>query len=133
MLSMYDKELIIEIFKNIAWSLDQIVKRFQTIKSSDDFLKDDLGLEKLDSICMQLINIGEALKQIDKLTDAKLFINYPDVDWKKAKGMRDIITHHYFDIDAETVYVVCSERIPDMREVIKKILKDLENNKYNRS
>ncbi|KKR30040.1 MAG: hypothetical protein UT63_C0108G0005 [Candidatus Gottesmanbacteria bacterium GW2011_GWC2_39_8] len=47
--------------------------------------------------------------------------------------MRDIITHHYFDIDAETVYVVCSERIPDMREVIKKILKDLENNKYNRS
>lgn len=82
---------------------------------------------------MQLINIGEALKQIDKLTDAKWFINYPEVDWKKAKGMRDIITHHYFDIDAETVYVVCSERIPDMREVIKKILKDLENNKYNRS
>jgi len=133
MLSMYDKKLIVEILQNIAWSLDQIVKRFQTIESSDDFLKDDLGLEKLDSICMQLINIGEALKQIDKLTDAKLFINYPDVDWKKAKGMRDIITHHYFDIDAETVYVVCSERIPDMREVIKKILKDLENNKYNRS
>ncbi|OFZ54579.1 MAG: antitoxin [Flavobacteria bacterium RIFCSPLOWO2_12_FULL_35_11] len=130
---MYDKKLIVEILQNIAWSLDQIVKRFQTIESSDDFLKDDLGLEKLDSICMQLINIGEALKQIDKLTDAKLFINYPDVDWKKAKGMRDIITHHYFDIDAETVYVVCSERIPDMREVIKKILKDLENNKYNRS
>ena len=126
---MYDKKLIVEILQNIAWSLDQIVKRFQTIESSDDFLKDDLGLEKLDSICMQLINIGEALKQIDKLTDAKLFINYPDVDWKKAKGMRDIITHHYFDIDAETVYVVCSERIPDMKEVIKKILEDLENDK----
>lgn len=124
---MYDKELIIEILKNIVWSLEQIIKRFQTIKSSDDFLKDDIGLERLDSICMQLINIGEALKQIDKLTGEKLLINYSGIDWKKAKGMRDIITHHYFDIDAETVYVVCSEHIPDMKKVIEKILGDLES------
>lgn len=92
---MYDKELVISILKNILWSLEQITKRSQSIQSSKDFLKDDLGLEKLDSICMQLINIGEALKQIDKLTDAKLLARYPEIDWKKAKGMRDIITHHY--------------------------------------
>lgn len=123
---MYDKQLVIEIFKNIAWSLEQISKRFKTIHSSEDFLKDDIGLEKLDSICMQLINIGEALKQIDKLTNANLLKNYPKVDWKKAKGMRDIITHHYFDIDAETVHGACLEHIPEMRKVVKKILKELE-------
>ena len=95
---MYDKELVIDILENIGWSINQIAKRFQTIGSVDDFIKDDNGLEKLDSICMQLINIGEALKQVDKVTDGKLLINYPDIDWKKAKGMRDIITHHYFDI-----------------------------------
>jgi len=124
---MYDKELVIEILKNIAWSIDQIIKRFQTIKSSDDFISDDVGCEKLDSICMQLINIGEALKQIDKLTKNKLLENYPGVDWKKAKGMRDVITHHYFDIDAETVFVVCSEHIPWMNKEIKKILEDFGN------
>jgi len=124
---MYDKGLVIEILKNIAWSIDQITKRFQTIKSSDDFMEDDVGLEKLDSICMQLINIGEALKQIDKLTGNKLLENYPDVDWKKAKGMRDIITHHYFDVDAETVFVVCSEHIPEMNKEIKKILEYFGN------
>lgn len=106
--------------------MDQITKRFQAIKTSDDFIQDDAGLEKLDSICMQLINIGEALKQIDKLTDAKLLINYPDIDWKKAKGMMDIITHHYFDIDTETVFVVCSEHIPEMKSVIEKIRRDLD-------
>ncbi|MBI5402017.1 MAG: DUF86 domain-containing protein [Ignavibacteriae bacterium] len=123
---MHDKELIIEIFTNIAWSLEQISKRFQTIKTSDDFLKDDEGIEKLDSICMQLINIGEALKQIDKLTDARLLLNYSEIDWKKAKGMRDIIAHHYFDVDAEAVFVVCSEHIPEMARVIGIIMDDLK-------
>lgn len=123
---MYDRELVIEILKNIDRSLGQITKRFQIIQSSDDFIKDDVGLEKLDSICMQLINIGEALKQIDKLTNSKLLSNYPDIDWKKAKGMRDIITHHYFGIDAETVYAVCSEHIPDMMRVVSKIIADMQ-------
>ena len=122
---MYDKELVIDILENIGWSINQIAKRFQTIGSVDDFIKDDNGLEKLDSICMQLINIGEALKQVDKVTDGKLLINYPDIDWKKAKGMRDIITHHYFDIDAETVFAVCSKHIPEMKRIIGKILSDL--------
>lgn len=49
-----------------------------------------------------------------------------EMDWKKAKGMRDIITHHYFDIDAETVFVVCSEHVPVMKKVIQKVLNDLE-------
>jgi len=123
---MFDKELLLEDFKNIIWALEQISKRFQAIQSSDDFLKDDNGLEKLDSICMQLINIGEVLKQIDKLTDSKLLVNYPEVDWKKAKGMRDIITHHYFDIDAETIFAVCSEHVPEMKKVMEKILSDQE-------
>ncbi len=122
---MYDRELLIEDLKNIAWALDQIVKRFSVIKSSDDFLKDDIGLEKLDSICMQLINIGEVLKQVDKLTGMELLVNYPEIDWKKAKGLRDIITHHYFDIDAETIYAVCTEHVPLMRQVIGRILVDL--------
>jgi uncharacterized protein with HEPN domain len=123
---MFDKELVIEVLKNIAWSIDQITKRFQVIESSDDFIKNDKGLEKLDSICMQLINIGEALKQIDKLTDGRFLANYAGIDWKKAKGMRDIITHHYFDIDAEAVFVVCSEHIPKMKTTIDKILDDVQ-------
>jgi uncharacterized protein with HEPN domain len=123
---MYEKDLIISIFKNILWSLEQITKRFQYIQSSEDFIKNDTGLEKLDSICMQLINIGEALKEIDKLTEGSIFSKYTEIEWKKAKGMRDIITHHYFDIDEETVFIVCKERIPEMKQVIQKILNDLE-------
>ena len=76
---MYDKELVVSILKNVLWSLEQIARRFQSIQSSVDFLKDDSGIEKLDSICMQLINTGEALKEIDKLTEGSLLSNYPEL------------------------------------------------------
>ena len=58
-------------------------------------------MEKLDAISMQLIAIGEALKNLDKITAESLLPNYSQIDWKKVKGMRDIISHHYFDIDSE--------------------------------
>lgn len=40
-------------------------------------------------------------------------------------GMRDVITHHYFDIDAETVFTVCNEHIPELEEIIRRIKKDI--------
>ena len=124
---MYDRTLVVEILRNIEWALNQILKRLSIIKSSDDFLKDDAGIEKLDSICMQLINIGEMLKQFDKLGASELLERYSGIDWKKAKGMRDIISHHYFDIDAEIVYAVCNDHLPVMSEIIATILQDLDD------
>jgi len=108
------------------YAIEQIQKRFSTIAAPEDFTKDDTGLEKVDSICMQLINIGEVLKQIDKLTSGKLLAEYPEVDWKKVKGLRDIITHHYFDIDAETIFTVCGEHLLPLRVVINRIISSLE-------
>lgn len=75
---------------------------------------------------MQLVNIGEAIKHVDKLTNNNLLIQYTEIDWKNAKGMRDIITHHYFDIDAEIIFNVIREKLPEMKLVLEKINNDLE-------
>jgi len=50
---------------------------------------------------MLLIAIGESLKNIDKMTDGELLLKYPTIKWKKAMAVRDVISHHYFDLDAE--------------------------------
>ena len=34
---------------------------------------------------MQLIAIGESLKNIDKITNKELLEKYPQIDWKGAK------------------------------------------------
>jgi uncharacterized protein with HEPN domain len=123
---MYDKELVLEILRQIQNSINIILKRFSKIKEPDDFVESEEGLEKLDSICMQLIAIGESLKQIDKITDGKFLVNYPQIEWDKAKKMRDIIAHHYFDIDEEIVFNVCQKHLPLMLDVIQKMISDLE-------
>lgn len=118
---MYDKELLIEIIDKIIWSVELIIARCDTIETYEDFLRDDGGLEKLDSICMQFINIGEALKEFDKITSKNLLVKYPEIDWKAAMGLRDIINHHYFDIDAEVVFSTVRYRLPELRDVLVKL------------
>jgi len=88
--SMYDTELVLEILNQIKIGANRIQRRFLKIRSADDFLSTEDGLDKLDAICMMLIATGESLKNLDKITQSDLLIHYPEVDWKGAKGVRDI-------------------------------------------
>ena len=128
---MHDKKLILEILEQIYDSARKVLKRFEAIKSVNDFTDSETGMEKLDAICMQLIAIGEALKNLDKITNDSLLPKYTRIDWKKVKGMRDIISHHYFDIDAEAIYTVCVDHIKVLAQVINEISEDVKEDKFN--
>jgi len=125
---MFDDELVIEILIQIDEAIEIVRSRFSVIDSVGDFLNTPEGLEKLDSICMKLIAIGESAKNIDKCTQRTLLAQYPAVDWKGIKGVRDIISHHYFDLDAEEIFVICETHIPPLHETIKTMITDLKVN-----
>jgi len=40
--------------------------------------------------------------------------------------MRDIISHHYFDIDVEVIFDVCENHFRPLKETIHKMITDLE-------
>jgi uncharacterized protein with HEPN domain len=122
---MYDRELVLEILRQIYQAAQTILKRFEPVKTVSDFTDSPAGMEKLDSICMLLIAIGEALKNLDKTTNKSLLPRFPQVDWSKAKGMRDIISHHYFETDAEVIYDVCKNHIPELAQTINKMIREL--------
>lgn len=115
---MSDPELIAEILAQILEAAGRIERRFLSIQSPDDFLASEDGIDKLDGICMMLIAIGENLKNLDKVTGGQLLSEHPEIDWKGAKGIRDIISHHYFDLNADIVFSVCDERLPGLLEAI---------------
>ena len=123
---MYDKDLAKEILQQIYHAIELILKRFDSIETVGDFINTPEGMEKLDSICMQLIVIGEGLKNFDKVTGNSILRQYPKIEWKKVKGLRDIITHHYIDINAEAIYEICKNKIPLLKETTKTILKEIE-------
>lgn len=52
-------------------------------------------------------------------------IHYPQIPWKHVMGIRDIIVHHYFDVDADEIYRICKEDIMPLYQVIKQIMNDL--------
>ncbi|MDA3946192.1 MAG: DUF86 domain-containing protein [Helicobacteraceae bacterium] len=119
-------KMILSTLEDIQYSLELIKARCKNIKSGDDFLNDELGIEKLDSIAMRLIAIGEGFKNIDKLSDNKLLANYPNIPWKQVKGIRDVLSHHYFDLDAETIFDICENRLEELLRTTVQIFKDLE-------
>ena len=123
---MYDKDLVLEVLGQIRTASQTILARFKSVKTVADFTDSPAGREKLDSICMLLIAIGESLKKLDKITDTSLLPKYTQIDWKKAKGLRDIISHQYFDVNAEAIFDICKTKIKTLSDTITKIVEDLK-------
>ena len=122
---MYDRELVLSIMLQIGGALDTIKTRVAHIRAANDFTDSPSGMETLDSICMLFVAIGEALKNVDKITGGTLLSRYPEVDWKGAIGFRDIIAHQYFDIDAEQVHWICTHNLTTLRATIATMSQDL--------
>lgn len=76
---------------------------------------------------MRLVAIGEGFKNIDKLSNNQLLLNYPDIPWKQVKGIRDILSHHYFDLDAEMIFNICQNEINRLLQTTIKIIDDIQN------
>ncbi|MBK8432720.1 MAG: DUF86 domain-containing protein [Chloroflexi bacterium] len=120
--STSDSQLIHHILANIFTAIERIERRFVGIRDADDFLATDEGLDRLDGITMMLIAIGEQIKQLDAVSGLDLATQYPEVDWKGAKGIRDFLSHNYFAVDAEVIFDVCQSKIALLKRAIQSLL-----------
>jgi uncharacterized protein with HEPN domain len=65
-----------------------------------------------------LAELGEAVKAIPDDIQKR----YPEVDWKGFAGLRDMIAHRYFGIDAGRLLPIIRTEVPALRAAVEKEL-----------
>jgi uncharacterized protein with HEPN domain len=65
--------------------------------------------------------IGEASRALSATTRDQ----HPEVSWSKMIGMRNILTHNYFEIDLDIVWLAVEQELPSLKQAIAAILQSL--------
>jgi len=72
----------------------------------------------IDAVARNLEIIGEAVKRLP----ADWRRRHADIEWRKIAGLRDMLIHAYFGVDAEILWDVARNKVPELGEQVRKIL-----------
>ncbi len=65
--------------------------------------------------------IGKASRSLS----AAIRDQHPELPWSKIIGMRNILTHNYFEIDLDIVWLAIAHELPSLKQSITAILRSL--------
>jgi uncharacterized protein with HEPN domain len=108
--------------------LDDILEAIGNIEedtngiSFEEFVADR---RRRDAVIRNFQVIGEAIKNLP----SDLRERYPDTDWKKIAGFRDVLIHVYYGIKHTILWDNATNKLPDLKKEIQYILKSEEARK----
>ena len=93
------------------------IQQYTSGMTYDDLLADD---KTFDAVIHNLQIIGEATKQIPEAIRQK----YPQIEWRKIAGLRDIIAHAYFNVNPKIVWNILTTKLKPLRNCVTLILQN---------
>ena len=93
----------------------KIQKFIEGIADVDAFHEDQ---KTFDAVLMNFVVIGEAVARLSEV----LLNKHIHIPWIKIKGFRNIIAHNYFGVDAEEVWQIIKDNLPELQAELEKIL-----------
>ncbi len=76
----------------------------------------------VDAVVRNLETIRESCNALPEEIKEK----YPDIEWRKIVGLRNILIHQYFRVDLKLMWDIVKNKLPELEEGIKEIKKDLD-------
>ena len=93
------------------------IEEFVLGMDREAFLKDR---RTSDAIVRNLEIIGEAARNVPD----DIASRHPEVPWKKAREMRNVLAHAYFGVDLPTVWRTIQEDLPPLKEQLGTLLRN---------
>ena len=81
----------------------------------EDFLADE---RTFDAVMRNLQIIGEATKNVP----LEIRNRYPEVEWRKIAGLRDVLAHAYFSLENEILWDIIQNKVPPLLKQVQHIL-----------
>ena len=85
--------------------------------SKDEFFSDR---RTQNAVVMSLIVIGEASAKVMDIY-ADFALSHPSVPWRKMRGMRNRITHGYFEVDFYMVWDTVTLALPELLQQLSSV------------
>jgi len=111
--------------RDLLLFIEDISDRINLIEKSTNNLSQknfSSNQDIIDATIRRLEIIGEAVKNVPNSFREK----YPEIEWKKIAGFRDVIIHGYFGINYERVWSIIKDDLPTLKLQIQKVRDDLE-------
>ena len=106
-------------FEDILESIEKI-HRYLGEASFDEFSENEM---LTDAVIRNLEIIGEAAVHIDP----DIRVKYPEIEWKKIVGLRNILIHAYSGIDLEIIWDIIKNRLTDLEKKTRQVIKEEKN------
>ena len=102
--------------QDIAEAIDRIQLYLEGV-ARDEFETNQM---RLDAVIRNLQIIGEAVKKIPDSIQKK----YPNIPWREIAGLRNRVTHAYFNVDINIIWDVVQSELPILKPQVQRIIKE---------
>ena len=97
-------------------SVNKILTFTKGKKNAIEFYEDEMAY---DTTLMNFIIIGETVAKISSALKSR----YDEILWKEIKNFRNVITHDYIGVNAESTWQIIQKHLRPLRKDISALLK----------